>query len=280
MDVLIVDAEKKMNTELILGSGASACKDSSGLLAVCRSAMLNGIRRFDTAPSYRTEETLSLAVSTCASELKIGREEYFIQTKIDPIQMYNGNIEEYFESKLRGMRLDYVDSLLIHWPVRGYLVQTWESMLRIKERGLAKKTGICNLRVRHLEELLALGIEPEIVQIERHPLNTFSEEARFCHEHGVDLQDYSPLCKMHPVLRDNEKIAAIAALHCRSIGQVILRWHFDTGASAVFTSTKPVRVSEYAQIKDFSLSEEEINVISSLNCNHKLYLESLICPGF
>lgn len=266
--------------DLIFGSGASACKDSSGLLAVCRSAMLNGIRKFDTAPSYRTEEMLSQAVLTCAGELGIDREEYFMQTKIDPIQMYNGNIGEYFESKLCEMRLEYVDSLLIHWPVRNYLVKTWESMLRIKERGYARKIGICNLRVRHLEELLALGIEPEIVQVERHPLNTFSEEVRFCHEHGVELQDYSPLCKMHPVLRNNEKLAVIAHRHGCSIGQVILRWHLDTGASAVFTSTKPTRVSEYAQIKNFSLSGEEINTVSSLNCNHKLYLESLLCPGF
>ena len=57
-----------MNRYLIFGSGASACKDSEGLHAVCRSAMSHGILQFDTAPSYKTEEVLSKAVSLCGQD--------------------------------------------------------------------------------------------------------------------------------------------------------------------------------------------------------------------
>ena len=37
---------------------------------------------------------------------------------------------------------------------------------------------------------------------------------------------------------------------------------------------------EYAKLGNFCLTEDEKSQISLLNCNHKLYLESLICPGF
>ena len=269
-----------MSKYLIFGSGASACKDLDGLRVVCRSAMSHGILKFDTAPSYKTEEVLSRAISMCRQELGINRETCFIQTKIDPIQMYNGKVEEYFKNKLSEMELDYVDSLLIHWPLKKYFMRTWESLQKLKEGMYVKYIGICNLRVRHLKELLEKGIVPDILQIERHPLNVFEEERVFCEQHNILLQDYSPLCKMHPIISENMEIRNIAEKYNRSIGQVILGWHIATGAYPVFTSTRPERVVQYSQLEDFSLTQDEIDIISSLNCNHKLYLESLVCPGF
>lgn len=266
--------------KLIFGSGASACKDFNGLQDVCRAALSQEIYRFDTAPSYRTEAILSKAVSMSAKDLGLHREDYQIQTKIDPIQMYNGHLEEYFKQKLSEMKLEYVDSLLIHWPVFNYLADTWESLLLLKEKGYTKNIGICNLRIDHLKDLKSKEIVPEILQIERHPLNTFREELLFCKENDIQLQDYSPLCKMHPRIRNNETIQKIAEKYNCNIGQIVLKWHIDTGAIPVFTSTKPNRVIEYSKLDDISLTNEEIQTISSLNCNHKLYLESLLCPGF
>ena len=123
-------------------------------------------------------------------------------------------------------------------------------------------------------------IIPEILQIERHPLNTFDKEVKWCHANGVWLQDYSPLCKMHPRIQEDEKLNSIARNHNKELGQIILRWHLDTGATPIFTSKSPERIKLYSQLFDFCLSKDEIDTISRTNCNHKLYLESLICPGF
>lgn len=269
-----------MSKDLIFGSGASAHKDFRGTLEVCRAALNHGIRWFDSAPSYHTEEIVSWAVAEGAKELGLHRDEYFIQTKIDPIQMYNGQIVVYFRDKLNKMKLEYVDALLIHWPVWKYFSATWDSLQELKDKTLTRKIGICNLRISHLRQLYESGITPDIVQIERHPLNTFERETQFCKEKGIVLQDYSPLCKMHPRIRNNQQIQGIASKYKRSIGQIIFRWHLDTGGIPVFTSTKPERISQYSKIDDFSLTPSEIDIISTLNCNHKLYLESLVCPGF
>lgn len=265
---------------MIFGSGLSACKDFEGLYKVCKVALSCGIMSFDTAPSYRTESLISSAVSKSAVELGLSRDDYQIQTKIDPIQMYNGNVEMYFLGKLKEMQLDYVDSLLIHWPVEKYLVKTWESCLSLKKDGYVKHIGICNLRLRHLNKYKEIGIIPEILQIERHPLNTFEDEVQYCKENGIQLQDYSPLCKMHPKIKENEELKALVQKYQRDLGEIILRWHIDTGAIPVFTSTKPQRIEQYSHVEDFTLSQDDIKVISEMNCNHKLYLESLLCPGF
>ena len=269
-----------MSKDLIFGSGVSAHKDFEGTLEVCCAALNHGIRWFDTAPSYHTEEIVSRAVAVSAKRLGLQREEYFIQTKIDPIQMYNGQIVEYFKDKLNRMKLEYVDALLIHWPVWEYFSSAWDSLQELKDKKLTHRIGICNLRISHLGQLCESGIIPDIVQIERHPLNTFEQEARFCNEKGIVLQDYSPLCKMHPRIKNNPQIQKIASKYNRNIGQIVLRWHLDTGGIPVFTSTKPERIREYTEIDDFSLTPSEIESVSALNCNHKLYLESLVCPGF
>lgn len=265
---------------IILGTGLSSAKSEEGLLSVCRTAMKSGITRFDTAPSYKTEEVLSKVLHKCAEEFQLTRGDYYLQTKIDPIQIYNDNIDIYFRDKLRLMRMEYVDALLIHWPVTKYFRSTWNAMQRLKADGLTREIGICNLRCAQMHELEQEGIIPAIIQIERHPLNIFDREVDFCKKHKIWLQDYSPLCKMHPRLKESETIQRIAKNHNRDTGQIILRWHLDTGATPIFTTTKPARIDQYSNIFDFHLTEDEIKAISNHNCNHKLYLESLICPGY
>lgn len=265
---------------LVFGSGASSYKDINSLKHITTIAIDNGIKAFDTAPSYHTEEMLAEAVLSVAKSKSIDRNDLYFQTKIDPIQMYNGQVEEYFQSKLELMHLDYVDALLIHWPVHNYFINTWEELIKIKDHGLARKIGVCNLRLPHLKELKGIGVIPDILQIERHPLNTFSEEVFFCKENGITLQDYSPLCKMHPLLKDNMVLKALSEKYGKSVGLIILRWHVDTGSIPVFTSKNEKRVEEYSQIDQFCLSKEDCDKIESININHKLYLESLICPGF
>lgn len=269
-----------MTKKLIFGSGLSSYKDEDGLYQVCTAAIDNGITAFDTAPSYRTEEVLGQVLNKIIRERNLSRSTLWIQTKIDPIQMYQGNVVEYIKAKLHSMQLEYVDALLIHWPVYKYFCKTWEALYTAKEQGLARKIGICNLRLSHLEELKSIGIVPEILQIERHPLNTFMQETAFCKDNDISLQDYSPLCKMHPLLKESKMLQDMAVKYGMSVGALMLRWHVDTGATPIFTSKKSGRIAEYATIDQYRLIEEDCNRIATLNINHKLYLESLICPGF
>ena len=266
---------------LIFGTGASSSKDYDGLKNVVRSAMENEIFSFDTAPSYGTESVLGKIIKELSEEMGVGRERLFIQTKIDAWQMQesDGNISKYVESAMKQLCVDYIDSLLIHWPVPEYFDRTWESFVKLRRADVVRKIGVCNVRLRHLKRFAAFDYVPDMIQIERNPLRTCENEINFCHEHGIEVQAYSPLCKMDERLRDSEILKAVSQKYDKSLGQVVLRWHIDTGVTPVFTSTKPHRVSEYAGIFDFKLSAEDICEISSLNIDYKMYLESIACPG-
>lgn len=271
-----MDAEK-----LIFGTGVSSSKDYDGLKRVVRSVLESGIRSFDTAPSYGTERVLGKILAELSVEMGLNREDLFIQTKIDAWQMQesDGDVTKCVESALKQMGLEYFDSLLIHWPVPEYFDRTWESFIRLHREGIARKIGICNVRLRHLQRYVRFDYVPDIIQIERNPLRTCEKEITFCHQHGMEVQAYSPLCKMDDRLRDSEILKKISGKYGRNVGQIIMRWHLDTGVTPVFTSTKPERVREYAAVVDFNLDKEDIWEISSLNIDYKMYLESMLCPG-
>ena len=72
----------------------------------------------------------------------------------------------------------------------------------------------------------------------------------------------------------------IAKKYNKNIGQVVLRWQIDTGCHPVFMSKKPTRITENANIMDFSLEASEIEQINQLNKDYKIFLESWGCPGF
>lgn len=269
-------------TGLFIGSGVSASKEYGELFEVIRGGIEAGIRSFDTAPSYHSEKMLGSILGKCMDIYQIEREELYIQTKIDAWQMQksNGDVEEYILSSLRDMELSYLDAVLIHWPIPEYLDHTLKSLENAKAKGLIRHIGVCNVRKRHLSGIIQNGIYPEMIQIERNPLRVCKDEMKFCQDNNLVVQSYSPLCKMNPKLRDSQLLIELANKYSKSVGQIILRWHIDTGAIPIFTSTKPSRVREYANIFDFSLSEEDIEKISLLDENFKMYLESWLCPGF
>ena len=270
-----------MTKDIIFGTGASANKDFNGILSTVRTAVQNGIYCFDTAPSYKTEKILGQALKTVCQEQELARDALWIQTKIDAWQMQesNGNVRKYVDDVIDKMGIEYLDSLLIHWPIPEYFDNTWKSFVKLYEDGIVKKIGVCNVRMRQLKKLINYDFPPQIVQIERNPLRTCLDEINFCKEHGIAVQAYSPLCKMDRRLSESEVLKDISESNHKSIGQIILRWHIDTGVTPIFTSRKPSRIKEYSEIFDFTLTAQEIASISDLNINYKMYLESFACPG-
>ena len=64
---------------------------------------------------------------------------------------------------------------------------------------------------------------------------------------------------------NNEVLKEIAEKHNKSIGQVMLRWNVQRGVVVIPKSTHIERIKENMDIWDFTLSEEEMHQISSLD---------------
>ena len=71
----------------MFGTGVSSTKDADELYILVSTCIKNGIRGFDTAPSYRTEKILGNTLNRCIDQGIIERKDLFVQTKIDGWQM-------------------------------------------------------------------------------------------------------------------------------------------------------------------------------------------------
>lgn len=267
--------------ELIFGTGLSAAKDYKGLLEACSTAVENGIVSFDTAPSYKTEKILGNVLKEIIEGYGVDRQYINIQTKIDVAQMIRGKkfIIEHVKGVLNDLQLEYLDGLLIHWPMPEFFAETWETLQDMKAKGTVKRVGISNVRTRQLYEILS-GSRPDMIQIERNPLRTCDEEISLCRKNGIQVQAYSPLCKMCSEIKDSMLLTELSKKYNREIGEIVLRWHIDTGVTPVFTSKNMNRIKKYSQVLKFKLDNEDVKKITSMNKNYKMYLESWACPGY
>ena len=257
-------------------------QNSSNLSKVIETAFEEGVYGFDTAPSYGTEGILGRCIRNNLSKYQIERNKIWVSDKIDSWQMHatKGEVEKYVKQALNLMQLDYFDILYVHWPQPEYLIKTWETFIRIKERGLVKYIGLCNVHKRHVDTVLSqTGINPDYIQIERHPLNTCLPEIDYYTQAGIRVQAYSAIGRMDKRLTGSRGLQELGRKYNKSIPQIILRWHLDTKVIPVFMSNKAERIRENANIYDFSLQQCEIEDINSLNINYKLFVESLSNPG-
>lgn len=256
--------------------------DTNELTTIVETAYRHNIVGFDTSPSYKTEGMLGQSLSILSSQYNISRENLFIQDKIDGWQMEitKGNITRFVESSLKQLKTEYLDVLLIHWPFPDYLNNTWNTFSELKEQGKVKYIGLSNVRKRHIEKLIKeTCIKPDIIQIERHPLRTCSEDIDYCHKQNIIVEAYSPICRMDKRLIESEILKKISQKYKKNIGQIILRWHLDTQVIPVFMTRKTLRIQENSEIYDFSLTTEEIASINEMNINYKIFVESACCPG-
>ena len=266
-----------------ISMGTFQNRDFELLLNNVQTGIQSGVFGFDTAPSYKTEGLLGKVIKTLITKEVVKREDLFVSDKIDAWQMQegNGNVRIYVKDALQKMQLSYFDLLLIHWPIVDYLYPTLRSLLEMKEEGLIRNIGVCNVRLGHLKRIQSnVGILPDFIQNEIHPLNNCDEVVNWCNEKHINIMAYSPLCRMNAKILESSTLKEMSVKYNKTIGQIILRWHLERNVIPVFMTHKPKRIAENTSIKDFSLDENEIERINAMNENYKIFLESNGCPAY
>lgn len=261
------------NNLLTLADGNQMPQEGLGLYKVdsqdamdkaIRSAYENGYRLFDTAQLYGNEEQVGVALK----KLGVPRQQFFITTKVaEQNQGYDQAIAS-VKTSLKKLQLDYVDLLLVHWPVEKYFFETWQAFEDLKKAGLAKSIGVSNYQMIHLQYLATQAHEmPVVDQIELHPLLTQKPLLKFNHQHQIATQAWSPLGR--GAVLNEDTIKKIAVKYNKSAAQVILRWHLQNGVAFIPKSVHEARIAQNAAIYDFTLSDDEMAAIDNLNCYHR-----------
>jgi diketogulonate reductase-like aldo/keto reductase len=228
---------------------------------VVRTGIDLGYRSADTASIYGNERGVGRAIRSCG----VPREQLFVTTKVWNDDMRRDRVGAAFEESMHRLGLDYVDLYLLHWPIAGKIVQSWQALEKLCRAGRIKAIGVSNFMIPHLDELLAAAeTVPAVNQIEFHPYLQSKPLVSHCQAKGIQIEAWSPLMQGGPVLRDRT-LVDVARKHGKTVAQVVLRWDVQSGVVTIPKSVKRERIAENANIFDFALADSEMTAIAALD---------------
>lgn len=231
-----------------------------------RSALDAGYRHIDTATLYGNEKPIGKALR----ESGIPREELFVTTKLWGSDILQGRITKAFDESRQKLDIGYVDLYLVHWPVKGKIVEAWHEMEKIYESGAVRAIGVSNHLIHHLEELLDVAdVVPAVNQVELHPYLVMQELQDYCHERNIVVESWSPLGSSKVPLLTDPVLLDIASKKGKSTAQVILRWNLQKGLLPLPKSSNEIRQRENITLTDFSLTEDEMTMVDMLDRNER-----------
>src|SRR3954470_6659807 len=150
-----------------IGLGTASLNDEQ-IAPLIVTAAEAGYRHFDTAFRYGNQR----GVGKGLKDSGIDREQVFVTTKLDGEFQGNDKAIGGLDECLRQLGLDYVDLLLIHWPLpqRDEYVSTWKTFEKLVGSGKVRSIGVSNFKPAHLERLRAeTTIRPVANQIQLSP---------------------------------------------------------------------------------------------------------------
>lgn len=246
-----------------IGFGTAPMKDDE-VAAALEAAIPLGYRHIDTALRYGNETGVGEGIRRSG----LDRSEFFVTTKLDgPYQGQNRALSGIRES-LERLGMDYVDLLLIHWPLpeRDEYVSTWKTFEAIAASGAARAIGVSNFKGTHLDRLVEAGaaIVPAVNQIQLNPGAVRAAQVVYDAEHGIITAAWSPLGAGRGLL-DSPVLAEVGARHGKTPGQVVLRWQVQRGLVTIPRSSNPTRMAQNLDVFDFELDAGDLARIAELD---------------
>lgn len=240
--------------------------------AVVASAIEKGYRLIDGAYIYGNEAGLGEGVRLAG----VPRDDLFITTKVWNADQGRDKARAAVARSLETMGLDYLDLVLIHWPCpnKGRYVETWEALIEMQAEGLMRSIGVSNFNPDHLDQIIdSTGVKPVLNQIEVNPKMANRALRAANAERGILTQGWTPLGEGKTF--GFPQIADICARTGKSPAQVTLRWHMQLGHSTVPRATQPAHQLENLDIFNFTLTEDEMVAIGTLDWNARCGPDSL-----
>lgn len=289
----------------------------------CAEAVYNaikiGYRHLDSACDYGNEIEVGQGIARAIADGLCSREELSVTSKLWNTYHSPEHVKPALEKILSDLRLDYLDSFLIHFPIAQAFVpfeeryppewlygpeaespamklshvplaDTWGAMEGLVHSGLVRRIGVCNYNSGLLHDLMSYSsIKPAELQIESHPYLTQESLIRLAQSYDIAVTAFSPFGALSYIELDmanpDESVLAqrvitqAAENHSKTPAQIVLRWGIQRGCSVITKTTKPHRLQENLQVFDFALSDDEMAAISALNKNRRFNDPGVFCES-
>lgn len=241
-------------------------------LEECETAVVQavkaGYRLIDTAAAYENETAVRKAIKRVIAEGLVRREDLFVTTKLWITDTTYEKAKEGFHRSLERLGLEYVDLYLIHQPYNDYY-GAWRALEELYEEGKVKSIGVDNFTQDRMADFLFFNkVKPAVNMIECNAYFQREDERKYLSDQNILMQAWAPLAAGKEELFTNDVLCRIARNHKKSVAQIILRWLVQRGIVPVVKSANPVRMKENLDAFDFTLSEDEMKQITSLDTGH------------
>jgi diketogulonate reductase-like aldo/keto reductase len=245
-----------------IGLGLWQVQDKAAFQAAFQAAIAAGYRHFDSAQAYGNEQYLGGAIKHSA----VARNKLFITTKIAAQHFGYNRTHRTFSQSLAKLQTDYVDLLLLHFPVPFLRQKSWRALEEIQQAGGAKHIGVSNYTIRHLEAMKRYAaVMPAVNQVEQHVFLQEPALTDYCRDNNIVVEAYSPLA--HAQDMDDGTIRALATKYGKSYAQIMLRWCIQHDFVVLPKSVTPSRIQENIGIFDFTLDAEDLQRLAARNRN-------------
>ncbi|CAE8724907.1 unnamed protein product, partial [Polarella glacialis] len=172
------------------------------------------------------------------------------------------------ELSLKNLGVDAIDLMLIHSPLGGRILESWDALLEARRRGWVRHVGVSNFGMGHLAQLEAAGRElPAVNQFELSPFCQERELRRYCSKRGIVVMGYSPLTRGQKL--QDSRVVAVARKHGRSSAQVLIRWALHQGVASIPKTMRRTRLQENLAAFEFVLDNDDLTQLAS--CEENLH---------
>ena len=247
----------------VLGFGTYKVAPEDTYDAVSR-ALEVGYRHIDTAQMYGNEAEVGAALEASG----IAREDLFITTKVDNSNHEPDRAAASIRCTLEDLRTDYVDLLLVHWPLPtlygGDVALPWPALEDAFNAGGARAIGLSNYEREHVEAVRKVAtVAPHVLQVESHPFFPNTDLRAYAQALGMVFEAWSPLARGRAVT--DPTLVEIGAELGVGPTQVALRWALDRGHVVFPKTLSRERMAANFDVFSFSLDPEQTARIDALD---------------
>lgn len=247
----------------VLGFGTYKVAPEDTYDAVSR-ALEVGYRHIDTAQMYGNEAEVGAALEASG----IARGDLFVTTKVDNSNHEPERAAASVQRSLEDLRTDYVDLLLVHWPLPtlygGDVTLPWPALEDAFNAGGARAIGLSNYEREHVEAVRAVAtVPPHVLQVESHPFFPNADLRAYAQVLGMVFEAWSPLARGRAVTEAT--LVEIGASLGVGPTQVALRWALDRGHVVFPKTLSRERMAANFDVFSFSLDPEQTARIDALD---------------